>query len=255
MSRFAAPFTAHTLAHALGTTGCGDAKQETPDAGKATDGVNEYLPLEVGNTWTFKVTDGNGVVTDKTTTVLEEQKVGGSGPNTDRDAFFVRTTKTGSDTEDKTESWQGTVELAEGQLASVRYREIAYQASTGMKELDEHWNPYKLRVDNFHVSADGEWIENYTESKLYEDPATPDTPDVDHYDVWAIQADEVSVTVPAGTFQARLVIRRATNTGDPDKLYWFVPGIGKVQEVGGQTEQLVDCNIGGKTCAEIIAAQ
>src|SRR3712207_7387026 len=43
--------------------------------------VNEFLPLEVGNTWTYRVTDDNGRSIDKTTVVLEKQAVGGSGPN------------------------------------------------------------------------------------------------------------------------------------------------------------------------------
>jgi hypothetical protein len=258
MSRFAAPFTALTLALALGTTGCGEAKVQTPDAGNTTDGLNPYLPLAVGNWWTYKVTDNDGVTIEKTTTVVEEQKVGGSGPNADLDAVFVRTTKTNSETEDKTESWQGTVEFEEGQFATVRYREIAYHAANGMKELEEHWDPYKLRADNFHVSEDGPWTENYTETKLFEDPKTPDILDQDHYDVWSVQANETSITVPASTepiTNARQFIRKATDPSDPDKLYWFVPDIGKVQETGSQVEQLVDCYIGGKTCAEILAAQ
>jgi hypothetical protein len=254
MSRFAAPFTALTLALALGTTACGDAEVQNPDPGDVTDGLNEYLPLEVGNWWTYKVTDGSAVV-DKTQTVLEKQKVGGDGPNADLDAFFVRTTKTGSDLEDKTESWQATVEFEDGQLATVRYREIAYHASTGMKELEEHWDPYKLRFDNFHTATDGEWEESYTESKAYEDPATPDLTNVAHYDVWSIQSDEVPITVPAGMFNARMLVRQPTDPLDPPKAYWFVPGVGKVQETGKQTEQLVDCNVGGKSCADILAAQ
>jgi hypothetical protein len=255
MSRFAAPFTALTLALALSSTGCGDADVEPIDTGNTTRESNEYLPLAVGNTWTFQVTDNNGATIEKTTTVLEKQKVGGSGPSKDVDAFFVRTTKTGSATEDKTESWQGNVEFEKGQFATVRYREIAYHAATGTKEMDEHWDPYKLRVDNFHTAADPAWTETYTESKLHEDPALMDELDVPHDDEWAVLEDAASITTQAGTFTARRIIRRATSQNDPDKVYWFAKGIGKVQETGNQTEKLVDCNVGGKSCADIVAAQ
>jgi hypothetical protein len=257
MSRFAAPFTALTLALAMSSIGCGDAGVEETKPGNATPESNEYLPLEVGNTWTFRVTDNNGASTTKTTEVLEKQKVGGSGPNADVDAFFVRTTKTGVMSEDKTESWQGNVEFETGQFATVRYREIAYHAANGTKEMDEHWDPYKLRVDNFHTfENEPEWTETYTETKLHEDPALTDEIDVAHVDEWAVIEDDVPVSTPAGDFLARQIIRRSTNTDrSSDKIYWFVKGIGKVQETGGQEEKLVDCTIGGKTCAQILDAQ
>ncbi|EAU62156.1 hypothetical protein [Stigmatella aurantiaca] len=42
--------------------------------------------------------------------------------------------------------------------------------------------------------------------------------------------------MPAGTFQA-VVLQKAG--GGTAKTYWFVRGIGKVKEEGGQTEELV----------------
>jgi hypothetical protein len=255
MSRFAAPFTALTLALALSSIGCGDAGVEETNPGDATSELNEYLPLEVGNTWTYQVTDNNGVSIEKTTVVLEKQMVGGSGPNKDVEAFFVRTTKTNALSEDKTESWQGNVKIANGRFATVRYREIAYHAANGTKEMDEHWDPYKLRVDNFHTAEDPAWTETYLETKLHEDPALMDEIDVPHNDEWSVQADEASITTPAGSFMARMVMRGATSTNDPDKVYWFVKGIGKVQETGSQHELLKDCKVGGKTCAQILDAQ
>jgi hypothetical protein len=254
MSRFAAPFTALTLALALGAAGCGDAGKEPVDPGNPTPETNEYMPLAVGNTWTFRVTDSDGNVVEKKSEVLRKEPVGGSGPNAEVEAFFVLTTKTDGGPEDKTESWQGNIEFAEGQgqYATVRYREIAYHKATGDKELEEHWNPYKLRGDNFHVAADNGWTEVYTETKLYEDPKEDDEIDGPREDTWAVTADETTVTVQAGTFEkARVFIRRPTGSSS-DKVYSFVPGIGKVQETGSQIEQLVDCNVGGKTCAELV---
>jgi hypothetical protein len=251
MSRFAAPLTALTLA--LVASGCSDPGVEKKPGGSSTSEVNAFLPLAVGNSWQFRVEDG-GTVTDKTTTVLEKQAVGGSGPNKDVEAFFVRTTKTDSMVEDKTESWQGTVKVGDG-LATVRYREIAYHAMSGMKELEEHWYPYKLRVDDFHTEEGTEWTEEYTESKIPADTAVKPSLDIEHYDDWSVQEGSVSITVPAGTFTDAVHVRRLGQTPSEDKDYWFVKGIGKVQETGKQTEQLEDCTVGEKSCADIIAAQ
>jgi hypothetical protein len=252
MSRFAVPFTALTLALALGATGCGDADKEPLNPGNPTAETNEYMPLAVGNTWTFRVVDGNGAVVEKITEVVRKEPVGGSGPNAEAEAFFVRTTKTDSVDEDKTESWQGTIQIAEGQYATVRYREISYHKVTGDKELEEHWSPYKLRADNFHVTADGGWTEIYTETKFYEDPSQMDEIDGPREDTWDVPADETTVTVPAGKSEkARIFIRRPIGSSS-DKVYSFVPGVGKVQETGSQTEQLVDCKVGGRTCAQLL---
>jgi hypothetical protein len=47
--------------------------------------------------------------------------------------------------------------------------------------------------------------------------------------------------------------RDSRSTSVPSrKVYTFVPGVGKVQETGSQTEQLVDCKVGGKTCDQLV---
>src|SRR6188768_3764451 len=49
--------------------------------GMPDPGVDEpLLPWRVGNSWTYRITK-NGVVTEKTTVVGEEEAVGGKGPN------------------------------------------------------------------------------------------------------------------------------------------------------------------------------
>jgi hypothetical protein len=45
------------------------------------------------------------------------------------------------------------------------------------------------------------------------------------------------VTVPAGTFTA-IYLQKASG-GGTTKTYWYVPGVGKVKEDGGQLEELV----------------
>lgn len=231
-------------------TSCAGPAIERLDTGQATEEVNPYLPLSVGNWWTYRVTDSKGNTISKTQTVLERQKVGGTGPAKDVDAFFVRSDKSDEDFDDKTESWQGTVRTAEG-LATVRYRELAYRASDGTFRKEEYWHPYKLRVDDYHTTADGPWENHYDKSIIPADATEPPEYDVAWYDALSVQHDASSITVPIGTFAAKLLHRRAADPSNPDKLYWFVAGIGKVQETGKQTEQLVDCVVGGRTCAEL----
>jgi hypothetical protein len=67
------------------------------------------------------------------------------------------------------------------------------------------------------------------------------------------------VTVPAGTFDDCLRVRRvrvrgsasSNSSDDDDKVFWFCAGIGKVKElseIGGGTEELVSCDIPGGLC-------
>ena len=46
-----------------------------------------------------------------------------------------------------------------------------------------------------------------------------------------------SITVPAGTFEAVVFQKIGSDT---PKRYWYVAGVGKVKETGGQTEELTE---------------
>jgi hypothetical protein len=48
------------------------------------------------------------------------------------------------------------------------------------------------------------------------------------------------VTVPAGTFHALILQKAGSSVA---KTYWFVRGVGKVKETGGQTEELVEYHV------------
>ena len=52
----------------------------------------------------------------------------------------------------------------------------------------------------------------------------------------------LDVTVPAGTFTA-VYIQKVSATGGSAKTYWYVPGVGKVKELGGQLEELVSYSL------------
>ncbi len=203
------------------------------DSGPATDMVAETMPLlpwREGNTWTYRVLS-NGVESTKVTRVEAEEEVGGTGPNSKKRAFRVVTTKGVSD---RTVSWQANL----GQLV-VRYREQSFAASTQALKLEEHWDPYKLRIDNSPEgrAAGAAWVEEYQETKL---PVGLPSVVADRRDQWVVDSPSEEVTVPAGTFRA--VVLQKASVGTP-KTYWFVPGIGKVKEMGGQTEELVSYEV------------
>jgi len=198
-------------------------------AGSATQ--TELMPWKAGNSWTYRLMDGGDAVAEKVTTIGEEEPVGGSGPNAALLANRVVTTnKNGSD--DAT-SWQAKV----GDRV-VRYREQLFAESTGRLYREEHWDPSKPRIDNSleHRVEGASWIDEYWETWVsYEPDGTardPVTSPQAHQ--WRVEGVGISVTVPAGTFNA-IVLRKTTN----DKTYYFVPGVGKVKEVGNYSEELV----------------
>jgi hypothetical protein len=193
------------------------------------------LPWKVGNTWTYQVTAA-GEVSTKTTTVGGLEKVGGVGPNQGKDANQATTMK--KDGSDKTESWQ----VLQGTRV-VRYREISYAASTGQPKLEEHWDPCKLHVDwtPEKMEKGYVWLEQYTETKLPQD-GTLAAPPQDTVDAWTVEELAATVSVPAGTFTNAVVLTKAS--GDTLKTYWYVPSVGKVKEIGGQTEELVAFKVG-----------
>jgi len=202
--------------------GCGGG--DSPSEQAPPDG--DLLPLAEGNTWTYRVTDGSDV-TEKVVTVGKEEKVGGTGPNKNKNAFKT-SSKRVSET---TFSWQARVD---GKV--VRYRDETIDADSGDVKVDEFWAPYRLHVDGSeeHTDEGASWLEQYTETatksgKLKAAETVRER--------WTVVSSEESVTVPAGTFDA-VVLQKAGGT--KLKTYWYVPGIGKVKETGGQTEELVD---------------
>jgi hypothetical protein len=204
--------------------------------------LGNLLPWKEGNWWAYKVTDDEGVVTQKRTTVGPVEMVGGTGPNKDKLANKVTTHKddTGDGIDlDETVSWQAV----EGDRV-VRYREQSFDKNTKQLDLEEYWSPSKLHVDSSaqRTAPPFNWLEEYLESKL---PAGGEPVyDRDSRDRWFAERME-SVTVPAGTFEA-LVLRKVSGSSTSSanqKSYWYVPGVGKVKETGSQTEELTEYHL------------
>ena len=208
---------------------CGD--NADPGDGEPVDVTGELLPFKAGNSWTYQVTE-DGETSSKVTTIGAEELVGGTGPHQDARAYKVVTKKGAAD---MTVSWQASVE---GRI--VRYREQSFHASTGALELEEHWDPAKLHIDDSpaHRAAGSDWLEEYKETKT--DPINGTVETTTERDHWYVDSVDESISVPAGTFRA-VVFRKVG--GSSSKTYWYVRGIGKVRETGGQTEELMSYEV------------
>ena len=219
--------------------GTGNTSSGGTDPGEAGTGggsggepqLEPLLPWDVGNSWTYEVTQ-DGVTTIKTTTVGELEEVGGMGPHAGLMAYFVVTAK-GADLMDRTESWQAPD--PENPLRIVRFRERAFGAMTGNLELEEHWDPAKLHIDGSaeRTTAEASWLEEYEETKL-SPGLSPTTHTV--RDRWTVIADDETLEVPAGTFEH--VIHLQKSGGGSAKEYWYARGVGKLKETGSQLEEL-----------------
>jgi len=214
---------------ALLTAACGT---EDPNGDDVSEGP--LLPWQPGNTWTYRVTTDTEDLGEKVTTVGEEEPVGGTGPHAADLANRVVTSKRGG--ADETVSWQ----VRDGDRV-LRYREQSYNPTSDALELEEHWDPYKLHIDGTpeHRAAGARWVETYSETKTTPG-GTATTTTVS--DVWTVEAVGISITVPAGTFETVKLRKTSAATGSI-KDYFYAPGVGKVQELGGQTEELVSFDV------------
>jgi hypothetical protein len=220
------------LGLAVGCGGGGSGGTTTgPDAGSHT---GPLLPLKEGNSWTYRVTD-NGVVTTKVGTVGALEPVG-IGPHQDIPAFKVTTTK--DDNTDQAISWQAL----EGDRA-LRYREQAFSKSTGALKSDTYWDPYRLHADGSaaHTASGASWLEAYAETQVPADGSPAATKQVTEH--WTVEQVGASVTVPAGSYSDAIIFTRAASDSSTTKSYWYVRGIGKVKETGGQTEELASYEV------------
>lgn len=210
--------------------GCGDGGTTMGTSNAGTLQAGPLFPLQEGNSWTYKVTTPDEI-TMKTQVVQAQEPVGGTGPHAATMAFKLVTLKKSG--QDETHSWQLNVGTR-----VVRYRELSFSAAGGLVELDEHWDPPKLRVDESaeRVVGNATWLEMYRETKT---PTGATSTTAEQRDSWKVVGVQ-SITVPAKTFDGALVVQKVSATTGNIKTYWFVPGVGKVKETGSdsQTEEL-----------------
>ncbi len=210
--------------------------------------TGSYFPLAVGNKWTYKVTDGT-VITVKTQTVMGMEAVGGTGPSKAVMAFKLETAKVaGMAAADKTISWQ-----AVDGTKVVRYREVSYQAGVGgMPDVEDHWVPSRLRIDNAFVGTRNEM---YTEFKKQLLPPLSSS-ECTHTETWTVVGTNLTETVAGKSYSNVLKIRKKglmpmckpptlAQAPSLEKEYLFARCVGKIKEssvvVGNSpTEELTD---------------
>jgi len=89
------------------------------------------------------------------------------------------------------------------------------------------------------VTGDGvSWIDAYTEFKL--PVGQQASPGAQTHDQWIVLSADEAVDVPKGHFAHAVHLQK---TGGSTKEYWYVRGVGKVRETGGQTEELIDYHL------------
>lgn len=196
-------------------TGCGS-DTTTPDPTDA--GVVPLIPVAAGNTWTYRVTEGTEVST-------KVQTITGPATSNGREGFQFVTTK---GTTREVESVQA---LVDGVL--VRLEEKNYK-NGALNEWDVY-EPSMVRIDSNQADPGDEYQTTHTKVSMDVDTGTVAARIVVE-NRFSVQALE-SIDVPAGRFTALRVLR-IDATDQSRKLYWYVPGLGKVREVGGQTEEL-----------------
>lgn len=227
--------------------GCGSSS--TPDGGTSVNPNGAFLPMTVGNTWIYQITEIDGTVSSKTQSITANELTGGVGDGKDVMSYkFVTGNKFADPNGDV--SYQALVGTR-----YVRLRDRSIDGKTGNVKKEEYYSdPYKPRLDtaDAHTVKGATWTESFTHFTLdtpkasASDGGATDAGAVDaglvttqaqDVETWTVVAVNESVTVPAGTFKA-LVLNRIVNA--TNKTFWFAKGVGKVKETGiaDQTEEL-----------------
>jgi hypothetical protein len=232
------------------TGACGGGSAQSVVGG---GGTGAWLPLKVGNHWTYQVTDVDGTISAKIQGVVAEEPVGGVGDSKDTRAFKLVTGNKFADPNGDV-SYQALVGSR-----FVRFRELSVDGKTGALKKEQYFaDPWKLRVDvsATNTTAGASWAEAYTEfgidtpkagaldAAAPSDDAGVNPPDgglvtttSQIQESWQVLAADQLITVPAGTFKTLVTNRIAEGT---NKTFWFARGVGKVKEtgIGEQTEEL-----------------
>jgi hypothetical protein len=200
-----------------------DAGSASADNLKVDYTKGPLMPLSIGSTWTYRVTDGDKI-DEKKLTAEKSEAVGGTGPNAGKTAVKLVADRV----DELTVSWVA----ADGDRV-LRYREQVVDVATQAVEKEDVWEPYRLYADGTeaHRGQGATWLEEHTETTTKDGVAETSTIS----ERWTVQSAAESVTVPAGTFTAVVFTKAGASKL---KTYWYVPGVGKVKETGGQTEEL-----------------
>ena len=138
------------------------------------------------------------------------------------------------------------------------YRAYKEEFRAGTLQGTVEYLPGFIRFDSAWADAEEGYSENIGYTRIEKTAAGSVIANDEREHTYTIEKKNDSVTVPAGTFDDCIRVRRTRIRGNPanaadddDKVFWFCRGIGKVNEVseiGGSSEELVSCTIPGGSC-------
>jgi len=204
----------YLLLAALLACGCGSAAPPTVEPEDTS-----LLPLTVGNEWTFQVTDSSGVVSVKTQTVVRTTSTADG-----RAAFVMETSRANN------KGTRSVQLIVDGQLLRASEETL----DNGAVSNRYVYEPYGLRIDLSAQDINATYSDSHDKHKVDTTGAILETEEKMH--TFYVEGVDELVEVPAGTFECVRV--RREKVGSTDKTYWYAPGVGKVKEIGGQTEEL-----------------
>ncbi len=178
-------------------------------------GSGPLLPLEVGNKWVYKVTDGYTMqIQSKTTSVAEFKAMDGSKAGIQ--AYVVR-----SDMGNTTSiTW---LEKQPEQIRRHREDSLVAGQLTEIRVVD----PWSLRAPGAIPTA-GQKVDDIFREDSF-NPAGALTMSKPFAFQWTVDSVSEKVTVPAGEFTTVRMTRQSA--GGKDKVVWWTPGVGKIKEL------------------------
>ncbi|SEL95785.1 hypothetical protein SAMN05444354_11031 [Stigmatella aurantiaca] len=179
-------------------------------------------PLTTGSTWTYRITDPVRGTFDKTVEALGLETV----PDTNQTATAMRSIQPHLEEL----SWQ--VELSDGTV--VRLREEDRKAGTVARVTT--WSPATVKSLSRPQALNWSTASTIREKTQLSDGTQEEK---ERTYTWRVVAVNETVTVPAGTFtNAIKVLRDRPDKEGKERVYWLVPGVGKVKEDGERLEEL-----------------
>jgi hypothetical protein len=200
--------------------GCGGSTSATPATGTAAGDAatqGNYLPLAVGMSWTYNITNASGTTGQGAMTVQASE----NAPKAGGPALRVQTTLL----DGETLAWEQT-----SGTSVVRYEEQQL-SQTGNVIVDKQYMPPILVLDESaaHLVSGATWTESYMELQT---PSSKGKATKEQA-VWTVEAVNESVTVAAGTYTCIRVSRNHTTSKTPSSTTeWYAVGVGKVRETG-----------------------
>ncbi|WP_224245917.1 hypothetical protein [Hyalangium gracile] len=190
-------------------------------------GASTLWPLTQGSTWTYRIDDPQKGVFDKRVEVVGQQTV----PGTTMTATAVRSVQPYLEEL----SWQ--VELQSGLVVRLREEDL----KDGKVVRSTTWSPATVKSLAQPQNVGWSYSSSIQETVRMDD-GTVDEKDRTY--VWRVVAVNETVVVPAGTFtNAIKVLRDRPDKAGKERVYWLVPGIGKVKEDGERLEELTSYDV------------